>query len=123
MARARVRTAGTADIARWQAAKQALERAWADLEREVGPQIRVYGYGYQLARAVLLLDDTAGERGGWVTRADSVHWADVIALGKAATKLLDPQHQGRCLTGCDACDLHRAVSRIREVAPRAPTGT
>jgi hypothetical protein len=110
-----------ADIARWQAARQALERAWADLELQVGPQIRVYGYGYQLARAVLLLDDTAGERDGWVTRADGVRWADVIALGKAARQLLDPEHQGQCLTDCEACALHRAVGRVREVAPRGTT--
>jgi hypothetical protein len=117
------RTPGAEDIARWQEAQKRLQRAWADLQLELGDDVpvQVQIHGYQLARAVIRWDDGAGERGGWVTRGDGVKWSDVIALGRAAVAALDPEHRGQHPVGCAACEVHLAVGRLRERAPRGGT--
>jgi hypothetical protein len=114
-----------ADIARWGNAKHAIgrehDRLVADAGQRVTPAVGRWAYVY--GKAVLDADDADGAANGWVTRADHVRWVDVIALGRAAAGQVDPDHDGQDTADCAACDLWRAVARIRESALQAGLGT
>lgn len=114
-----------ADIARWGVAKHAVaaehERLAADADQRIAAQLGRWSYHY--GKAVVEADDRDGAVHGWVTRADLIRWQDVIALGRAAAGQVDPEHDGQDPTGCEACDLWRAVARVRESATNAGRGT
>jgi hypothetical protein len=110
-----------ADIARWNAAGVALQREHERLVADAGDRVRVEvpGYAYRYATAVLRVDDTTGRDLGYVTRADLIRWQDLIALARAAVRLLSPEHTGQHMPRCAGCDLHRAVGRLRTAAVNA----
>lgn len=114
-----------ADIGRRAAAGHVIQAAHARLAADAGervsPAAAVYAHVY--VSAVLDADDEQGRRDGWVTRGDVLRWADVVALGRAAATLVDPEHPGQHVTGCEACGLSLAVRRVREAAVNAGLGT
>lgn len=109
------------DTARHRAGQLTIADAHADLVAQVGEGVTPadHRWAHVYADRVLRADDRAGREQGRITRGDEVRWADVIALGKAAKGLLDPEHTGQDVTGCGACDLWRAVARVREAAAQA----
>ncbi len=107
-----------ADLARWNAATAILKRRHEELVADAGQRVGVPGYAYLYARAVLAADDQDGHRLGWVTRADLVRWHDLLIVARAAAGRLDDAHTGADLPGCAACDLHRAIGRLRATSAR-----
>jgi hypothetical protein len=107
-----------ADLARWNAATATLKRRHEELVADAGQRVGVPGYAYLYARAILAADDHDGRRLGWVTRADLVRWEDLLIVARAAVARLDDAHTGQDLPGCAACDLHRAIGRLRTTSVR-----
>jgi hypothetical protein len=106
---------------RWNAAGLALQREHERLTADAGDRVRIEvpGYAYVYGTAVLRADDALGRELGWVTRADLILWHDLIALARAAARLLTPEHTGQRIPRCAGCDLHRAVSHLRSAARNA----
>jgi len=112
------------DTARLAAAQQVIAAAHEALVADVGSRVTPadHRWAHVYVSRVLAADDKAGRADGRVVRGDEVRWADVVALGRAAAGLLDPGHDGQDVTGCAACDLWRAVERVREAARQAGIG-
>jgi hypothetical protein len=110
-----------ADIARLAAAQQVIARAHAELVADAGTRVtpadRRWAHIY--VSRVLAADDDTGRRDGWITRGDLVRWIDLLALGRAAARQLDPGHDGEHVVDCEACALSLAVRRLREAAVNA----
>lgn len=114
-----IRPPALGDTLRADVARNAVEHRWEDLHRVTGDNCTVERYAWHLGSAVVERDDEHGRATGYVVRGDLITWADLVAVARAATAALDPAHVGACITGCAACDLNRAVGRLREAARTA----
>jgi hypothetical protein len=113
-----VRPPTQGDTDRCRVAADNLVATRESLAQEIG-QAPDERYDWHLATAVVEHDDVYGRSWGWVVRGDELRWADVVVLASAAVGRLDPAHIGACPVGCAACDLRRAVGRVRESAKTA----
>jgi hypothetical protein len=100
------------------AGRCALEAEHERLLAAAGAAVNVARYGFNYAARVIEADDEQGRANGWVTRYDEIRWSDLVAIATAAAGLVEDGHIGQCVRACDACDLFRALGRIRESTPQ-----
>lgn len=107
------------DTDRYRIAQRSLEAERARLVDQVGEHAGDPAYVWHHAVAVIEGDDDYGRALAWVVYGDLVRWADLVAVARAAVEQLDPAHVGQDVVDCPACDLRRAVGRLRRSAQTA----